>query len=214
VAGRLIAAVLTALALGAAALPAAALQFTQQRLGGVSVVLASGEIVAGDADRLAAFLTGRPVSGATVVLDSPGGDLVEGMVLGALIRQQRLGTRILSGDECASACVFSFVGGVVREVDNGARLGVHTASLMFSDAYVSELTRVLAEPGLSLTDRVRLVVLLNEQHTSMTMALQANFLARMGVSLKLLFPSSETHHLDMYWLSRRELLEFNVVNTD
>ena len=56
--------------------------------------------------------------------------------------------------------------------------------------------------------------MLNERHTSMTMALQANFLARMGVSLKLLFPSSQTHHLDMYWLSPGELFDFNVVNTN
>jgi hypothetical protein len=34
----------------------------------------------------------------------------------------------------------------------------------------------------------------------------------MGVSLRLLYKNYETNHFDIYWLSRVELVDFNVVN--
>lgn len=195
-----------------AAWPADAMTFAERRLGGLTVVAAAGKIVPGDTARLRAFLAGRTISGATILLDSPGGVLGEALDMGRLLRDRRLGTRVATGAECASACVFVFAGGVVREAEPGALLGVHTASLVFSEDYVERLFGILVDPTLEPVDRVRVVVLLSETTAAQSMARQANFLASMGISLKLLFPSSETSHLDMHWLSRRELHEFNLVN--
>jgi len=62
--------------------------------------------------------------GALVVLDSPGGATMAGMKLGLLIRRAQLATHVQSAD-CASACAYAYLGGVIRTVGRRARLGVH-----------------------------------------------------------------------------------------
>jgi hypothetical protein len=58
-----------------------------------------------------------------VILDSPGGDLDEGIRLAAVIRQHGLDTGV--DRHCASACTFAFMGGVQRVVFPPGRLGFH-----------------------------------------------------------------------------------------
>src|SRR5262249_3175509 len=77
------------------AVPAAAAQameFRPVRQQGATVLLAEGEIIPGDARRLATALSRQVVDGATILLDSPGGSVGESLVLGDMIRQRRLAT--------------------------------------------------------------------------------------------------------------------------
>ena len=92
-----------------------------------------GRIDAGAPDRLSKALSG--INGkVTIWLNSPGGNLFAGMQLGRIIRGQGASTHIINSGtllpgECYSACALAFLGGVYRFNDNGARYGVHRASL-------------------------------------------------------------------------------------
>ena len=91
--------------------------------GGGATVALTGTIVAGDADRLRALLDGllppapaRPhgVRG-WLSLDSPGGNLLEGIALADYLRESSIGTRVEEGARCASACAIAFMGGAATD---------------------------------------------------------------------------------------------------
>jgi hypothetical protein len=107
-------------------------------------IFAVGEITPGTAERFQAFAARvnshiaagvKPGPGPwAVVLDSPGGNLVAGMQLGWKLRQLNWNTVVgvqypANGSStvavCASACVYSFVGGVHRVVLRDNVLAVH-----------------------------------------------------------------------------------------
>lgn len=98
-----------------------------------TVVYLDGRIDAGAPIRLAQALEG--VDGRIAIwLNSPGGNLFAGMQLGRVIRKHSASTHIIDSrtllpGECYSACSVAFLGGVYRFNDNGARYGVHRASL-------------------------------------------------------------------------------------
>jgi ATP-dependent protease ClpP protease subunit len=98
-----------------------------------TLVHLDGPIDPGAPDRLAAALAGA--SGRIAVwLNSPGGNLFAGMQLGRIIRRYGAWTHIIDSrtflpGECYSACALAFLGGVHRFNTNGARYGVHRASL-------------------------------------------------------------------------------------
>ena len=98
-----------------------------------TLVYLDGRIDAGAPDRLSKALSG--ISGRVAIwLNSPGGNLFAGMQLGRIIREHGATTHIINSatllpGECYSACALAFLGGVYRFNDNGARYGVHRASL-------------------------------------------------------------------------------------
>lgn len=147
-----------------------------------------------------------------VRFDSRGGSLEAGIEIGETIRDRRLATRVTAGSVCASACVYAFLGGLIRTVDDGARIGIHMASGAFNDAYVEAVKQVLVAEGGGVDDKVRTIILLNEQFSAIAARRQARHLVRMGVSLRLLDPVFDTSHLDIHWLTPFELRDYNVVN--
>lgn len=171
-----------------------------------------GPVRGDDAPRLSGLFAS--IDGIREVrFDSRGGNLEAGIEIGEAIRARRLATRVTSGAVCASACVYAFLGGIIRTVDPGGRVGIHMASGAFNDAYVKAIRDVLTDPnGGSIDDKVRFIILLNEQFTAIAARRQAKFLTEMGVSLGLLDPGFDTPHLDIHWLSPAELATYNVVN--
>ncbi|WP_162901475.1 hypothetical protein [Breoghania sp. L-A4] len=106
----------------------------------------SGEIVQGDAERLAAIadqagLTGAIDSGEAknsaekaLCLNSPGGSYVEGRNMAHFVHKNGIATRTLATSECYSSCAFVFMAGhsLGGEVDGprriltiGGKLGFH-----------------------------------------------------------------------------------------
>ena len=74
----------------------------------------------------------RGLAAVTVTLDSPGGAHFEGLRLGLLLQRKGIGTRIMPGATCFSACASIFFGGFNRKTGKpnrvaheGSRLGVH-----------------------------------------------------------------------------------------
>jgi hypothetical protein len=102
----------------------------------VAFVHVDGVIVAGDALRLELGLmqaqqSGQPIG---VMLISRGGDVDESMIMGRLIRQYQANTYHM---QCASSCVFAFLGGVQRftSASGPDALVIHRPEL--AEAYVA-----------------------------------------------------------------------------
>lgn len=162
-------------------------------------VAARGEIdqhAAAAFQRFAAIEGLRP--GALVVLDSPGGDVLQSLKLGALLRKRGLATAVGfydpaarsfgDGGACVSACVYAFLGGVERTVSKGARLGVH---------------QVAAPAGQDWT--------LTAQDGQWLMSLVAVHLSRMGARMELLALALGTPPHQMRYLEEHELVRYALV---
>ena len=268
-----------------------ALQFSVIPRGRANILVAWGGVGTGDSSRFRDALdAARPID--EIWLESPGGDLDEGLEIGRLIHARKLATHIKRGFRCVSACNFMFMGGVVRYIDTGGSFEVH----MFSDNEASQLRNDLVEPPKSYrsllhkfpsmdADRLagfmeksypefqpnqdkikkalsvvkqqnpdgfdddqegaialvrQLVVDYNDEHpdskideklviqkvvidedvkkiqmTSAQVAASiAMYLTEMGLSLKFLTRFADIHNDQPTALSRDELREFNVMNTD
>jgi hypothetical protein len=79
----------------------------------------------------------RPLTDITVTLDSSGGTHFEALRLGLLLHRKGMGTQIMPGARCFSACASIFFGGFDRKTGRpnrvaheGSRLGVHRAFRM------------------------------------------------------------------------------------
>lgn len=156
-----------------------------------TIVHLEGEIDAGAPDRLSKALEG--IEGSIVVwLNSPGGNLFAGMQLGRVIRSRGgwthvINPRTLLAGECYSACAMTFLGGVYRFNDNGARYGVHRAALP---------TRAAGSPDLV---------------GELSPAVGA-YMREMGVDDRLLTLWGKAAPDEMYVLSQREAEDLRVAN--
>ena len=160
-------------------------------------ILVEGEIQEHSARQFETFLKKEKIGrGALVILNSPGGNLMESLQLGETIREAGLSTTVQAYDRktgtftggaaCASACAYVFVGGVERSVGQGSRIGVH-------QVYTSGQTWAMsAADGLEL------------------MSLVAAHVDRLCGSAKLLIPALKTRPDDMHWLNAGELTRYAV----
>ena len=104
---------------------------------GTATFLFQGPIVKGDAQRMAAVLDKVPAGIAvSVILESPGGLVGEGLILGTMFHHAKV-TTVVRGDGaiCYSACALAFLGGrdartgqPMRVKMSGGQLGFHQFS--------------------------------------------------------------------------------------
>lgn len=90
---------------------------------GRDVLRVSGELEFGTTRAVRAALEANAAI-TTVLLDSHGGRVEEGLALGRLILERGRHTQVLG--ECSSACVTAFAGGARRMLGPQARLGFHS----------------------------------------------------------------------------------------
>jgi hypothetical protein len=98
---------------------------------GKTVVTLSGEVAQGDADVLGKLLKagndrGHRVAG--IRLNSTGGNLLEGIMLGRLVSEGKIATIVDEGAKCTAACFVVFVAGSPKYVHERAAVGVHGAA--------------------------------------------------------------------------------------
>jgi len=107
-------------------------------MGGASYVLAMGQIERQSAEALATMGADLP-KGTTIILQSPGGDLLGGLMLGQYIRAREFNTYVADAStfgshgfkdqvgfkKCISSCAYTFLGGTQRVVASRADFGVH-----------------------------------------------------------------------------------------
>ncbi|MDO6587307.1 hypothetical protein Q4543_17475 [Salipiger sp. 1_MG-2023] len=84
-----------------------------------------GTIAGGDAERIIDQLTAADPAIATLILQSPGGSVQDALQIGRHLRDAGIGTAMLRGEICYSACPYLFAGGAERRIEDGASLGVH-----------------------------------------------------------------------------------------
>ena len=120
---------------------------------GPAVIALSGEIIRGDADRLAALVDQFP--GAIVFLNSEGGLVGEALRMGTMVRGSAVATAVASGDACLSACALIWVAGPQLYLSAQGRVGAHAAyfdhgsSVETSGIGNAEIGAYLARLGLS-----------------------------------------------------------------
>lgn len=157
-------------------------------LDGVAAMRLRGAIAPGDGDRVAEEL--RTNAPALVLLDSPGGSVMDALALGRVIRDLGADTRLEGSAVCMSACPYMFAAGTDRKVDEAARLGVHQHS--FGESSI--LPAFLAVEDIQ---RGQAEVL--------------SYLDDMGVDLRIMGPAMATPAVEIYILSEDELRDWNVV---
>jgi hypothetical protein len=96
-----------------------------------TIVVLRGELATGDANRFQDILktssaAGKPVS--TVRLNSPGGSLIEGVRLAAVIQRAKIVTSVTNGAKCVGACFLPFIAGSQKFVGATATVGVPGAA--------------------------------------------------------------------------------------
>ena len=131
-------------------------------------------------------------AGDTVVLSSPGGDLMQALIMGEVIRAHGLATVVGTFDSagrlrpsyCASACILAFAGGQIRTIAPGSLLGVHRFKTIGA-----------GRDPVADTQRTTGIVL--------------NYMTKMGVSPAVVEAMSATD--DVHWLGEHEARDMKLV---
>lgn len=141
--------------------------------------------------------TAKLTGGDVVLLSSPGGSLDQGLIMGAVVRSRGLTTVVAKADSagrlqpsrCASACVFVFAGGKVREAMPRSMLGVH------------QFSSTSAKSEESASDLIA--------RTQQTTGIILEYMTRMGVSPSIM--QAMTASKDIRWLTEKEAFDLNLV---
>lgn len=143
------------------ALPASAMQFAIVKSGGQTAVLAQGIVKDGDARRLTRALARVPRDRngtKQLLLDSPGGTVVDAWDMAEIISRTGVTTVIPAGGVCASACAsLMFVAGKYRTIQPGGQLAIHScydarngAKIDYCDAIISARAQQQGLSGIAL----------------------------------------------------------------
>src|SRR5215218_2572242 len=177
---------------------------------GSTALVAEGRIHRNEPERLLSFVQSAAAANAvpsTLIISSPGGELVGALALGEALRQLGVRTVVgsiasdgygqatLSAGRCHSACVFVLMGGAARSLVPGSLVGVHSPQpvmVVGGRAYLpdSETTRQMI------------------QQTAPVLRLYAR---QMGVSPSLVDVANGVPHTAVRNLSSSELTRYSLV---
>lgn len=207
---------LVAIFISVGAAPVDAMEFREAYSGGNCSrcvwIAADGAITRDSAKKLSEFIQKNDINteDTWLVVNSPGGDVYGGMELGLLVRAFKMNvgvaTTITSEPEgagrtfehtepgiCASACVFTLMGGVKREVwDEESRIGVH----QFAPA-----TDHITNASEALSDAQSLVAIMHKYATEM------------DVNVAIFGISSSVKPDQMHWLSMADMEKLNLLTS-
>lgn len=171
-------------------------------LSGSHLIHINGPIEDGDADKLDAMVASLPKGRDNfllVALNSPGGNLAEGLRMAAILQaaEMQVVTDVIgfggTAADCASACSLVYLGGTYRYLQEGSRLGLHQFAFVADEIAVkSETTRQVQNMAASITD------LLSRAHVD------PGFFTLMG----------QTAPEDINWVDAETLRQLNVLNRE
>jgi hypothetical protein len=121
----------------------------QIALGSGGALNLTGTIDPGSAERFAAEIEARGEYVQTVVLDSPGGSVVDALAIGSLIHDKGLATKVSAGALCASSCPIVFASGKTRLASEDAAIGVHQ---IYAAALSGDPQSALRVAGTAMSD--------------------------------------------------------------
>lgn len=84
-----------------------------------------GTIAPGDGKRFTDYMTAEDRPFDALLLNSPGGSVMDALDIGRAVRASGMNTELTSGDVCLSACPYILAAGIVRDVPEDAWVGVH-----------------------------------------------------------------------------------------
>jgi hypothetical protein len=151
---------------------------------------AEGSIDLGAADRFAEEIAARGEYVKAVSLNSPGGSVEDALAMSKLIREKGLNTKVAAKALCASSCPLIFAGGVTREAEEDAILGVHQ---VFNAGEERPSPEEAMSGAQSTTARI------------------ARHLDEMGIGSGLWLHALETPPDKLYYLKPQELVEFKLI---
>ncbi len=185
------------------------LEFLIKKSSSQTVLELSGTFKKGDSDNLLPLLSSNIID--EVHLTSGGGNFFEGLLIGKLLRKNNLTTRIKTGEKCASACAYAFLGGRFRYIDGREAFGVHMSSLADNEEFRGKILEIIE---IGTEDSTVFAIATIERTAAIAASSAAKYLVDMGVSLRLMTPVVDTDMWDMHWLAPSELRSYNVINTD
>jgi hypothetical protein len=147
----------------------------------------------------------EPGKRIVAVLDSPGGNVVQGEALGRFFHDARIPTLVLAGSLCASSCTYAFFGGrnpatgtPLRILASGARLGFHN----FAVNRLPERTYTKAELE-ELSRHSQQIVYRNLQH-----------LMHVKAPLEVLKLNTGTRHESINFITEGDALDYGIAVLD
>jgi hypothetical protein len=198
----LVGAALTALTLGAFAQPAGALEISKHASDSaeVNAILLKGGVEDGDTFDLKVYISKLPKKPTVIVyLNSPGGNLREGMRLGRFFYENKIETAVETKTACASACALAFLGGrdeagkAHRTKASNSGLGFHSFSRDFDNKSYS-------------ADDLKVVV----QQTQYQVFLVAEYLKSINADVDIVRLMLKAQANQMNYISNDEALSLNI----
>ena len=168
----------------------------QITLGTGGQLLLTGSLDVGSAARFASEIEARGEYVETVVLDSPGGSVVDALAIGSLIHERGLATKVAAGSLCASSCPIVFASGAQRIASPDAAIGVHQ---IYAAALSGDPQNALRVAGTAMSD------------AQTTTAEIMSHLATTGVDPALWLHALETPPDRLYYFSPEEMTRLRLV---
>jgi hypothetical protein len=191
--------------LGTFAPPTMALEVTQHAANDsadVNAILLKGRIEEGDTFDLQVYIAGLPKKPNIVVyLNSPGGNLREGMRLGTFFHQNKIETVVESKTGCTSACALAFLGGRDNATGKARRTKFSTAGLGFHS-----FTREFNKDRSYTADDLKLII----RRTQIEVVAVAEYLRSIGTDLDLLRVMLRAASNEMNYLSNDAAIGLNI----
>jgi hypothetical protein len=131
-----------------------------------------------------------------VVLDSPGGSVVDALAIGSLIHDKGLATKVAAGSLCASSCPIVFASGKTRIASKNAAIGVHQ---IYAAALSGDPQSALRVAGTAMSDA-----------QSTTGEIIAH-LTKTGVDPALWLHALKTPPNQLYYFSAKEMEDLKLV---
>ena len=110
---------------------------------GTTTLYVLGEIQPQDISKFVALTQKNDIE--HVALNSPGGSLDAGLLIGARISQKSLNTSIVKDGICASSCALIFLHGKIRQMSKNSKIGFHMPFLKLVDVQEYCL-KIIPEP--------------------------------------------------------------------
>lgn len=153
------------------------------------ILKAEGSIDPGAADRFTDEIAARGEYVKAVSLNSPGGSVDDALAMSKLIREKGLNTLVATKALCASSCPLILAGGVAREAEKDAIVGVH-------QVFNAGQNKPSAEQAMS--------------GAQSTTARIARHLDEMGINSGLWINALETPPDRLYYLTPEEMVDFKL----
>jgi hypothetical protein len=156
----------------------------------------TGSIGIGSAALFAAEIEARGEYVETILLDSPGGSVVDALAIGSLIHEKGLATKVAAGSLCASSCPLILASGSTRLASPDAAIGVHQ---VYAAALSADPQQAMRMAGVAMRD------------AQTTTAEIISHLTMTGVDPALWLHALETPPDQLYYFSPEEMTRLKLV---